>query len=241
MKDFEVWKSYIDALVILTNQYSEPFDIKVLEAKDDSSVVCRYSDDNQKDKIFEGLLKVFPSLKKENVHYQENYLLYPSSESINTSEIDALKTFAESNHFKFSAKPAFFGTFKYNRTPLINFLKQHVVKEEEQPREKSLIHHIRRYYPGSTYKEKNNFLAKKSMVKQDLGKTQFFTLDELKHIDSELETNQEVFREDTLGAISKIDISESFVNKQFDFAVKYLKEKIGLSPFKVEDSLNKFT
>lgn len=48
MRDFEVWKSYIDALDILTNQYSEPFDIKVLEVKNDSSVVCRYIDDNQK-------------------------------------------------------------------------------------------------------------------------------------------------------------------------------------------------
>ena len=33
MSDFEVWKSYIDALDILTNQYSEPFDIKVLETR----------------------------------------------------------------------------------------------------------------------------------------------------------------------------------------------------------------
>ena len=72
MRYFEVWKSYIDALDILTNQYSEPFDINVLEAKNDSSVVCRYIDTNQKDKIFEGLLKVFPSLKKENVNYQDN-------------------------------------------------------------------------------------------------------------------------------------------------------------------------
>jgi len=64
MRDFEVWKSYVDALDILTNQFSEPFDIKVLEAKNDLSVVCRYIDNNQNDKIFEGLLKVFPSLKR---------------------------------------------------------------------------------------------------------------------------------------------------------------------------------
>jgi DNA polymerase alpha-associated DNA helicase A len=130
MSDFEVWKSYIDALDILTNQYSEPFDIKVLEAKNDSSVVCRYIDTNQKDKIFEGLLKVFPSLKNENVNYQDNHLLYPSSEAINNSAIEDLKTFADSNHFEFSSKPAFSGTFKYNRTPLIDFLKEHIVKEE---------------------------------------------------------------------------------------------------------------
>ncbi|MHC5202478.1 AAA domain-containing protein [Myroides sp. LJL110] len=341
MRDFEVWKSYIDALDILTNQYSEPFDIKVLEAKNDSSVVCRYIDTNQKGKIFEGLLKVFPSLKKENVNYQDNHLLYPSSEAINNSEIEDLKSFADSNHFEFSSKPAFSGTFKYNKTPLLDFLKEHVVKEEAQPQEKSLAHHLRRVYPSSTYKEKNNgkivvldetYLKRKTLeewgdnysveylfsvkgistpiqislasdkvlgithskkrnkinvrlhekiseaeigeirkklieilnneigrvpeislntvftqtnfsnqprtkkvpVKQNLGKTQFLTLDELKLIDSELETNQEVFREDILGAISKIDVSESFINKQFDIAVKYLKEHIGLDPFKVE-------
>src|SRR5690606_2286932 len=76
--------------------------------------------------------------------------------------------------------------------------------------------------------------TKKVLVKQNLGKTQFLTLDELKVIDSELETNQEVFREDILGAISKVDVSESFINKQFDIAVKYLKEHIGLDPYKVE-------
>ena len=156
MRDFEVWKSYIDALDILTNQYSEPFDIKVLEAKKDSSVVCRYIDTNQKDKIFEGLLKVFPSLKKENVNYQDNHFLYPSSEAINNSEIEGLKTFADSNHFEFSSKPAFSGTFKYIRTPLIDFLKQNILKEEIQPQEKSLVYHLKTNYPNSTYKEKNN-------------------------------------------------------------------------------------
>ena len=125
MGDFEVWKSYIDALDILTNQYSEPFDIKVLEAKNDSSVVCRYIDNNQRDKIFEGLLKVFPSLLKENVNYQDNYLLYPSTEAINNSKIEGLKTFADSNHFEFSSKPAFSGTFKYNCTPLIDFFNNY--------------------------------------------------------------------------------------------------------------------
>lgn len=341
MRDFEVWKSYIDALDILTNQYSEPFDIKVLEAKNDSSVVCRYIDANQKDKIFEGLLKVFPSLKKENLNYHDNHLLYPSSEAINNSEIEDLKSFADSNHFEFSSKPAFSGTFKYNKTPLIDFLKEHVVKEEAQPQEKTLAHHIRRVYPSSTYKEKNNgkivvldetYLQSKTLevwgenysveyllsvkgistpiqislasdkvvdithskkrnkinvrlhekiseaeieeirtklieilndeigrvpeislntvftqtnfssqprtkkvpVKQNLGKTQFLTLDELENIDSVLESSQDVFREENLGAISKIDVSESFINKQFDIAVKYLKEHIGLDPYKVE-------
>jgi len=52
MRDFEVWKSYIDALDISINQYSEPFDIKVLEVKNDSSVVSRYIDDNQKEKVY---------------------------------------------------------------------------------------------------------------------------------------------------------------------------------------------
>ncbi len=341
MRDFEVWKSYIDALDILTNQYSEPFEIKVLEAKNDSSVICRYIDTNQKDKIFEGLLKVFPRLSKENVNYQDNHLLYPSLEAINNSEIEDLKSFADSNHFEFSSRPAFSGTFKYNRTPLVDFLKQHVVKEETQPQEKSLIHHLERNYPSSTYKEKNNgkivvldetylkgqtikewgetysveYLlsvkgistpfqipiasdkvlnithskkrnklsirlhekiseveiseirtklietlndeigrvpeislntvftrtnlsneprTKKATAKQNLSKTQFLTLDELENIDSVLESYQDVFREENLGAISKIDISESFINKQFDFAVKYLKENIGLVPFKVE-------
>ena len=269
------------------------------------------------------------------------HLLYPSSEAINYSELGGLKTFADSNHFEFSSNPAFSGTFKYNKTPLLDFLKEHVVKEEAQPQEKSLTQHLRRVYPSSTYKEKNNgkivvldetYLKRKTLeewgdnysveyllsvkgistpiqislasdkvlgithskkrnkinvrlhekiseaeigeirkklieilnneigrvpeislntvftqtnfsnqprtkkvpVKQNLGKTQFLSLDELKVIDSELETNQEVFREDILGAISKVDISESFINKQFDIAVKYLKENIGLDPYKVE-------
>ena len=51
MKDFDVWRLYVDALDILTNQYSEPFDIKVLEVNKDSSVICKYIDTNQKDKI----------------------------------------------------------------------------------------------------------------------------------------------------------------------------------------------
>ena len=129
MRDFEVWKSYVDALDILTNQFSEPFDIKVLEAKNDLSVVCRYIDNNQKDKIFEGLLKVFPSLIKENINYQDNHLLYPSSEAINNSEIEGLKSFADSNHFEFSSKPAFSGTFKYNKTPLLDFLYSPIIQE----------------------------------------------------------------------------------------------------------------
>src|SRR5690554_2103123 len=308
MRDFEVWKSYIDALDILTNQYSEPFDIKVLEVKNDSSIICRFIDANQKDKIFEGLLKVFPSLKKENVNYLDNHLLYPSFEAINNAGIEDLSAFADSNHFEFSAKPAFSGTFTYNRTPLLDFLKEHVVKEEAQPQEKSLIHHLERNYPSSTFKEKNNrkivvldetFLreqtlkewgktysveyllsvkgistpiqipiasdkvldithskkknkinvrlhekiseveireirtklieilndeigrvpeislntiftrtdfsneprTKKGTLKQKLDKTQFLTLDELENIDSVLESNQDVFREENLGAI----------------------------------------
>ena len=341
MRDFEVWKSYIDALDILTNQYSEPFDIKVLEAKNDSSVVCRYIDTNQKDKIFEGLLKVFPSLKKENVNYQDNHILYPSSEAINNSEIEELKTFADSNHFDFSSKPAFSGVFKYNRNPLVDFLKEYVVKEEAEEQQESLIYYLKSNYPNSTFKEKNkgkivvldetclkektiedwnktytieyilsakgvstpiqisiasdkvldithskkrnkiniriheevseveireirtklieilnaeigrvteislnvvftrtNFSAKhrtkKAPVKQNLGKTQFLTIDELENIDSVLESNQEVFREENLGAISKVDVNESFINKQFDIAIKYLKDHIGLDPYKVE-------
>lgn len=219
MNEFEVWKSYIDALDILTNQYSEPFDIKVLEAKDDSSVECRYVDTNQKDKIFEGLLRVFPRLRRENVNYQDNYLLYPSTEALNNSEIEGLKSFADANHFEFSSKPAFSGTFIYNRTPLIDFLKAHFLKKEAQSPEKSLAH-------NPSGKDPSNGLG--------YGKTQYFTLDELKLIDSDLETNEEVFRDDVLGAISKIDVSESFINKQFNFAVKYLKDHIGLVPFKVE-------
>ena len=341
MRDFEVWKSYIDALDILTNQYSEPFDVKVLEAKNDSSVVCRYIDTNQKDKIFEGLLKVFPNLKKDNINYHDNHLLYPSSEAINNSKIEELKSFAESNHFEFTSKPAFSGTFQYNKTPLLDFLKEHVVKEEAQPKEKSLAHHLRKIYPSSRYKEKNNgkivvldetylksktleewgetysveyrlsvkgistpkqisitsnkilkithskkrnklsiklhdniteveieeirnetreiltqkigrepeislntvftrtnfsnkHSIKNSIFKQNLSKTQFLTLDELKLIDSELEKNHEVFREDVIGAISKVDLKESFINKQFDIAVNYLNEHIGLAPYKVE-------
>ncbi|MDG4950778.1 AAA domain-containing protein [Weeksellaceae bacterium KMM 9724] len=344
MNDFEVWKSYIDALDILTNQYSEPFDIKILEAKKDSSVVYRYIDSNQRDKIFKGLLKVFPNLNKENVNYQDNHLLYPLVEEINNSEIEDLKSFADSNHFEFSSKPAFSGTFKYPKTPLIDFLREHVVTEEAGQQEKSLTHHIKKKYPNSTYKEKNkgkivvldetylegvtikewgttysfeyrlsvkgistpidisissdNVLAithskrknklsiklheriskaeigeirhkiakiltekigrvpqislntvftrtnftrrhreQNTTVNQNLGKTQFLTLDELKHIDSKLETNQEVYREEVLGAIYKIDASESFINKQFDIAVRYLKENVGLLPYKVEGFL----
>lgn len=126
MSDFEVWKSYIDALDILTNQYSEPFDIQMVETNNDSSVICKYIDSNQRDKIFEGLLKVFPSLTKANVNYQDNYLLYPSFEAINNSAIEDLKSFADSNHFEFSSKPTFSGTFKCESTPLIDFLKHYV-------------------------------------------------------------------------------------------------------------------
>ena len=188
MRDFEVWKSYIDALDILTNQYSEPFDIKVSEVKNDSSVVCRYIDTNQKIKIFEGLLKVFPSLKKENVNYQDNHLLYPSNEAINNSEIEYLKSFAEANHFEFSSKPAFSGTFKYNRTPLLDFLKQHVVKEID----------FREPYISKTNKKPN------------FGNIQFLSLDELNDVDLILEKEKEIYREESLGAISKIDFIGRF-------------------------------
>ena len=333
MKDFEVWKSYIDALDILTNQYSEPFDIKVLEVKDDNSVVCRYIDTNQKDKIFAGLLKVFPSLKKVNVNYQDKHLLYSSSEAINHSEIEHLKTFADSNHFEFSSKPAFSGTFKHNKTPLLDFLQEYIVKDEIQ--ENSLVHHLSIIYPDSIHKEKKNgkivlnetylkaqtlikwgrdysveylfsvkgvskaikilkasenvlattyskkknklsiklhekiseseieevrnklgevltrktgrkpkiklkaiftrtnfdsqFKANNPPVKQNLSKIQYVTLNQLRYIDSVLEKNQEVFREDVIGAIFKIDL-----NKQYDIALKHLKENIGLIPQKVE-------
>jgi len=339
MRDFEVWKSYIDALDILTNQYSEPFDIKVLEIKNDSSVVCRYIDDNQKEKVYEGLLKVFPSLQKENINYQGNFILYPSSESISESEIDVLTTFADSNHFEFSSKPAFSGTFRYNKNPLIDFLKQNILKVESD-REKSLIDHIKSHYPNATFKEKNkgkiivvdetylkeatikewganynveytlsvkgvsspfdlsiassnvlnithskkknklsinldpqtseseivetrklaldyfckknnktpeislnaiftrvNFqepIIKKTQIKRNLSTTQFLTLEELEKIDALLKLNVEVYREDTIGAIFKIDISEMFIKRQHEIAVKYLRDKIGVSPSKVE-------
>ncbi|MCH8479069.1 MAG: AAA family ATPase [Wenzhouxiangella sp.] len=75
---------------------------------------------------------------------------------------------------------------------------------------------------------------KNETIKQNHSKVQFLTLDEIENIDKVLETKQEVFRENKLLAISKIDPSESFINKQFDFAVKYLKEHIGLEPYKVE-------
>ncbi|WP_296622587.1 DEAD/DEAH box helicase [Marivirga sp.] len=338
MKEFDVWKSYIDVLEILTNQYSEPFDIKVLEVKNDSSVICRYIDDNHREKIFENLVKVFPELRKNNLNYQGNYLLYPSKETICTSELEALKVFSESNHFEFSSKPAFSGTFKYNNTPLIDFLKKHVIKTEELQSQKTLVHHLKMLYPGSTWKEKNRgkivvldetFLHHKTfeewglkysieyiltikdisypievqitsskileishsikkkklsvklkgsvtekeikeirtLVNDDLCKKlgqsptislnavftktnfqdtipipitrkfnriQFLTLDELDRIDKLLEQNGEVSREEKIGAISKIDVSEKFIQKQYIDAEKFLKDKVGITPFKVE-------
>jgi DNA polymerase alpha-associated DNA helicase A len=341
MTDFEVWKAYIEALDILTNQYSEPFDIHVLEAKNDSSVVCQYID-NQKDKIFGGLLKVFPDLKEKDINYKKNYLLYPSTELIQASQLDDLHIFADSNHFEFSSKPAFSGTFKYKKNPLVDFLKQHVVKQKEVQRERSLISHIKKHYPASTYKEKNggkiivldetylkeetlkewgndfsvqymlsvkgisspidislasfkvfdityskkrnklsikldekvseseiveirkNVVAavskkngrvpevslntiftktnfrdsiareKEPSLEKNLSNTQFLTLSELEKIDALLELNDEVFREKSIGAISKIDVSEAFIKKQFSVAEKYLQEIIGISPHKVE-------
>lgn len=344
MRDFEVWKLYIDALDILTNQYSEPFDINVLKAKNDSSVVCRYIDSNHKDKIFEGLLKVFPSLKKENINYQDNHLLYPSSEAVNNSEIKDLKFFAGSNHFEFSSKPAFSGVFKYDKNNLlellercqlpfnleeysslrkeyqpliklrieyhqnsnkINSIKNYSIRnniEYKQFRSHTILLKINRiqecdiskllhsFNPNSVFyktnkyganleknetellqnefiksvkysskKAENNLLLSNQINVEELLKIerellnigfenyakkvrrnsfkkriQFFSINDINLIDSKLETSQEVFREDDLGAISKVDVSESFINKQFDIAVKYLKEHIGLEPYKVE-------
>jgi hypothetical protein len=59
-------------------------------------------------------------------------------------------------------------------------------------------------------------------------------LKELEDIDAELETNPDVFREQTLGAIFKIDFSETYINKQYDNAIKLLKEQMDLEPYKVE-------
>jgi superfamily I DNA and/or RNA helicase len=331
----------------MTNQYSEPFDVEVLEdEKKDSTVVCRYVDDKQKDKIYEGLLRVFPNLKKENVNYQENYLLYPSYEAINNSEIDALKTFAESNHFEFSSKPAFSGIFNYNRTPLYDFLnscdfKYDIAEFENLKKEycpeiklrieitkidESLLNKIlkennledieKRHLPEnrlilkfdvlpdqkilksfsnnldcykvyfktkrfgfnfekyfeleerderflnarySSKRGENTIEISKDIDAQELislkdtifsigfknyvnkkrnrsfyNKTQFFCLKEIEQIDLLLKKESNVYRNETIGAISKIDISESFINKQCDIAVKYLNEKIGINPFKVE-------
>lgn len=339
--DFDIWKSYIEALEILNNQYSESFDLTVLEVKEDLSVVCRYNDNEHKSKIFNGLLKVFPRLKKENLNYNDNYLLYPSSEAINKSEIEGLISFADANHFIFNSKPAFTGIFTFNRTPLVDFLKEHLIEEVCSQKEKYLVSHLRIVYPESTFKEKSkgkivildetflqdrtkeewgeeysieyilsvkeiaepveiSFVSDKilditysekkkklsiklrdgineaeiEIVRNEIsdiltrkigknppialntvftskdrrslfgngmakarnrfGRTQFLSLVELDRIDSELMNNQEVFREDNLVAISKIDVSESFINKQFSIAVNYLKNKIGLVPHKVE-------
>lgn len=347
MGDFEVWKSYIDALDLLTNQYSEPFDIKVLEAKNDSSVVCRYIDTNQRDKIFEGLLKVFPSLKKENVNYRDNHLLYPSSEAINNSELEDLKSFADSNHFEFSSKPAFSGVFKSYYSRLADFLDKCQLpfnldeyshfKKDYRPLIKLRIEYrgnsnyidtlknyshknnieykqiknrdnyglilkidtpneivcdelLNSFNPYSIFiktnkfggnlekhgdglllseyiqnvkysskKAENKLILKTQINAQGLldviqevfnigfeiytqkiramslrNKNQFFTLDELNVIDNFLKNEKHVFREKNLAAISKVDVSESFINKQFDIAVKYLKEHIGLDTYKVE-------
>jgi superfamily I DNA and/or RNA helicase len=341
MMDFDIWKSYIEALEILNNQYSESFDLTVLEVKEDLSVVCRYNDSEHKTKIFNGLLKVFPRLKKENLNYNDNYLLYPSSEAINKSEIEGLLSFADSNHFIFNSKPAFTGIFTFNRTPLVDFLKEHLIEEVCSQKEKYLVNHLRIVYPKSTFKEKNkgkivildetflqdrtkeewgeeysieyilsvkeiaepveiSFVSDKilditysekkkklsiklrdriseaeiEIVRKEIsdiltrkieknppialntvftskdhrslfgngiaksrnrfGRTQFLSLAELERIDSELANNKEVFREDILVAISKIDLSESFINKQFNIAVNYLKNNIGILPHKVE-------
>jgi DNA polymerase alpha-associated DNA helicase A len=341
MRDFEVWKSYIDAIDILNDQHSEPFDIIVLGVKNETSIVCRYIDDNQKEKILKGLKKVFQNLKEENINYQCNYLLYPSSESINSSELDALKMVAESSHFEFSSKPAYSGTFKYTRTPLNDFIKQNVVKEEEPQEESTLINHIKRQYPDSIFKVikngkiivldetylkdlaldewRQNYLhrytisakeimspvnlslqsrkivdishskkRKKLVLKLDgkvteseikeirknvddalfqklggthetifktiltktnyqdsvdnfehlnksFSNTQFLTLDELDKIDALLELNNEVYREESIGAIFKIDASNSFIIKQFEDAKRYLQEKLGISNYYIDE------
>lgn len=346
MRDFEVWNLYIDALDILTNQYSEPFDIKVLQAMSDSTVVCRYIDTKQKDKIFDCLLKVFPVLKKENVNYKDSHLLYPLSDGIDSSEIEDLKIFADSNHFEFSSKPVLSGVFKCNKNRLSEILKKcqlpfrlkdySFLKKDYQPliklrieyrgnsnNIKNLINYAHKnnikykeikYYgnslilkidtqkefvydellnsfkPDSIFIKTNKFgvnlekysdklLLNQSIQKvrysskrarnilnltteisvQDLlkvlhevfnigfevyaqkvkanslgNKNQFLTLEELNLVDHSLEKEQYIYRQENLGAIYKIDLSESFINKQFDIAVKYLREHIGLSPFKVE-------
>jgi DNA polymerase alpha-associated DNA helicase A len=335
MRDFDVWKSYIDALNILTDRYSEPFDVIVRDYKNESTIICEITDENQKEKIFHGLKWVFPSIIMENIDFDEKYFLYPSAELINELELDRLNTFADSNYFSLSTKPAFSGTFIFNHTPIIDFVKRHLLLQEDSNQDRTVINYIMNQYPGCIIKEKYNggtiilddtFLDNKTkeileryytlkyvlnvkgiesqpsiplsshnvtsithskkehslsvQLDKDIQKpeieeitsivfdalkkvnkpspkvilktilikinspithftsipnntkfysTQFLTLEELKKIDEKLENDYEIEREEIIWSISKICMSELFINKQYEIAKKYLVENFCIS------------
>lgn len=68
-------------------------------------------------------------------------------------------------------------------------------------------------------------------TKESSSNVRYFTLDELEKIDALLESNDDICREEKIGAISKISPSEAFIQQQFDVATKYLREQMGISDY----------
>ncbi|TDQ33380.1 DEAD/DEAH box helicase [Zeaxanthinibacter enoshimensis] len=131
MKEFQVWQSYIDALNILTEQYENPFRIKVLKTKEEGVIDCRFVEEDQKRLVYEALTGVFKDLTFEDVRFKENHLLYPTSGRLNRTNDakDTLDNLARAHHFTYSLNPGFSATINYTHNHLQELFDQVGIKE----------------------------------------------------------------------------------------------------------------
>lgn len=111
----EVWKTNIKAQEALTKQFSEPFDIKLLQS--DSSGLRKYEIKrlNPLRSILPKLESTFPRIQDENIFLDRGYILHDANTPVRN--IERLQEFAEANYFEFSAKPCFSGEVVLSNSP----------------------------------------------------------------------------------------------------------------------------
>lgn len=115
MSIIQTWKTNIKAQEALTKQFSEPFDIKFIQA--DSSGLGKFEIRrfNPLLSIFPKLESTFPGIQKENVFLDKGYFLHDAGVPVGNTE--RLQEFAEANYFEFSPKPCFSGEVILNSSP----------------------------------------------------------------------------------------------------------------------------
>ena len=124
----KIWKAYILAQEILTNQYSQPFTIKYIQSPNEGQYQFKYID-TLKVTIKDKIKSTFDGLSNSAIQIDNRFFYYPSDllGTINNEALTALVEYCDSNFFDFEPMSFIEGTIKLkNEAPnhLLNSIEQ---------------------------------------------------------------------------------------------------------------------
>lgn len=114
-KIIKTWKTYIEAQEAQTKQFSEPFEIKMLDTDSSDFGKFEIRRFDPLHSIYSKLESAFPGIQKENVFLDQGYFLHDAVAPVRNTK--KLQEFTEANYFEFSPNPCFSGEVALQESP----------------------------------------------------------------------------------------------------------------------------